>query len=290
MTTLELWLQSILIGLALGCIYALLATGLSMAYSVTRQLHLTHGDFLTIALYLLLALASYLGIDPYLGVLIIAPVMIFLGLLVFRCVVQPLLKSSVLLTFQVYLGLIFIIENVLLIFYKSTPRAIPSFIALSRLDMAQNLHLPTYYLVAIAGSLVIAGISYWMLQKTDLGRGIRAVAYDPEAASLMGVKVARIRMFVFALAFVLIAASASLVAPWWRVAPSGGLDFTLFATVVLVVGGMGNFMGALLAGLLFGVMQSVGYTIFSSTLADIVPFSALLLMLLIRPQGILRPI
>lgn len=277
-----------MIGFATGCIYALLASGLTLAYAVSRQLHLTHGDFLAISIFIVFVLVTSFGIDPYLGLLVTAPVLFVCGLLMFRVVVKPLLKSSVFLTFQVYLGLILVIENVLLNIFKSTPRAVPSFISMSKVQFTDNLALPTPYLVAVVVSLLVAGSFYWMLRSTDFGRGIRAVAYDAEVAGLMGVKVTRVRMVVFGLAFVLIALAGSLVAPWWRISPYGGLDFTLFATIVLVAGGMGNFVGAILAGLIFGVMQSIGGLLLGSTMGMAIPYAALLAVLILRPQGILR--
>ncbi|MFA4911907.1 MAG: branched-chain amino acid ABC transporter permease, partial [Desulfobacteria bacterium] len=128
----------------------------------------------------------------------------------------------------------------------------------------------------------------WMLRSTDFGRAVRAVSEDAEAASLMGIKVPRLRMVVFGLAFVFIGISASLVAPWWNVSPQKGLDFTLFALIIVIIGGMGNFAGALIAGFIIGVLRAVSGLLFGPALALIIPYAVLLIIFIIRPQGLMK--
>lgn len=288
MYSLDIWCQSILMGLAIGGIYALVASGLTMAYAVTRQLHLTHGDFLAIALYMSVLLSGSLAIDPYISFFITAPIFFGIGILVYLFVIRPLQGAGTLLTFQVFLGLVLILENTLLVIFKSDPRLPNSFIALNLVHFTDSIMLGLPQAIALIASTVIGLGCFWMLRSTDFGRAIRAVSEDAEAASLMGIKVPRLRMVVFGLAFVLIGISASLVAPWWNISPHKGLDFTLFALIIVIIGGMGNFAGALIAGFIIGVLRAVSGLLFGPALALIIPYAVLLIILIMRPQGLMK--
>ncbi|MDY7019484.1 MAG: branched-chain amino acid ABC transporter permease [Chloroflexota bacterium] len=283
----ELWSQALLIGLARGGIYALLASGLTLAYAVTKQLHLTHGNFVCVALYLCIVLAGSLALDPYISVLITAPVLFGIGILIYRYILCRVMDSGILVSFQIFLGLIFVIENLLLGLFTATPRLIPSFIVLHRVTLG-HLVLGLPHLIAFIAALVIGLGFYWMLRSTDFGRAIRAVSEDMETASLMGIRVRRVQMMVWALAFVLIAVSASLVAPWWEVSPFIGLDLTLFALIILVIGGMGNFVGALVAGFAMGLIESIAGLTIGGTMAAALPYIIFIFFLFFRPQGLFR--
>ncbi|MDY7032962.1 MAG: branched-chain amino acid ABC transporter permease, partial [Thermodesulfobacteriota bacterium] len=219
---------------------------------------------------------------------IIAPILFGAGLLVYILVIRPLHGAGTLLTFQVFLGLVLIIENTLLVIFKSDPHFTGSFIALHLVHFTDSIMLGLPQVIALIASTVIGLGCFFMLRSTDFGRAIRAVSEDPEAASLMGINVSRLRMIVFGLAFVLIGVSASLVAPWWNVSPQKGLDFTLFALIIVIVGGMGNFAGALIAGFIIGAVRAVSGLLFGPALALIIPYAVLLIILIIRPQGLMR--
>jgi branched-chain amino acid transport system permease protein len=284
----EVWAQCLIGGLAMGGVYALLGSGLTLAYSITRVVHISHGDFLAIALYLCVVLQGKLGFDPYLSVCITAPVLFFLGLFIFRLVIKPLLFAEVVLAFQVFLGLVYIIENTLLIIFKADPRICNSFIILKKINLTSSLLIDMAQFIALIASLVIGIGFYFIIKRTDFGRAIRAIAEDPEAASLMGIRVEKIRMIVYGLAFMLIALAGSLVAPWWSAEPYRGLDFTLFTVMVMTIGGMGNFVGALLVGLLLGIARAFSGLLWGPTMAMTIPYAVLLIVLIVRPQGLLR--
>mgnify|MGYP001031330838 CR=1 FL=1 len=197
------------------------------------------------------------------------------------------MDSGILVSFQIFLGLIFVIENLLLGFFTATPHLIPSFIVLRRVSLG-HLVLGLPHLIAFIAALVIGLGFYWMLRSTDFGRAIRAVSEDMETASLMGIKVRKVQMMVWALAFVLIAVAASLVAPWWEVSPFIGLDLTLFALIILVIGGMGNFVGALVAGFAMGLIESIAGLTIGGTMAAALPYIIFIFFLFFRPQGLFR--
>jgi len=284
---LEIWPQALLVGLARGGIYSLLATGITLAYAVSRQVHLTHGSFMTIALYICVFLSKSFGLEPYISVFITAPLFFGTGIFLYRYILKRMITASVILSFQIFLGLIIIMENLLLIICTATPTHVPTALAAKRVSVGHmTLGLPQ--LIAFITAILLGIGLYIILQKTDFGRAVKAVSEDSEAASIMGIKVERIRMWVWGLAFVLIATAASLVAPWSEIEPSLGLDFTFFAVIILVIGGMGNFLGALFAGFAMGLLEAVSGLLFGGMTSSMVPYIVFIFILFLRPQGIFR--
>lgn len=140
--------------------------------------------------------------------------------------------------------------------------------------------------IAALVAAVAAGALYWLLQRTDLGRSIRAVAQDPDAAALMGIDVARTNLVAFGLATATLGVAASVMSPFYYVSPTVGLLLGLFAFVVVVLGGLGNIVGAVLGGLIIGLVESVGSAMMPGSLARVVTFGLFVLMVLLRPQGL----
>jgi branched-chain amino acid transport system permease protein len=284
---LEIWPQALLVGLARGGIYSLLATGITLAYAVSRQIHLTHGSFLAVALYICVFLSRSLGLEPYISVLITAPLFFCMGILLYRFILKRMIAAHIILSFQIFLGLIIIMENLLLIIFTATPTHVPTALVAKRVSMG-NMTLGLPQLIAFITATVLGIGLYVILQSTDFGRAVKAVSEDSEAATIMGIKVEKVRMWVWGLVFVLIAAAASLVAPWTEIEPSLGLDFTFFAIIILVIGGMGNFLGALIAGFAMGLLEAVSGLLFGGMTSSMVPYVAFIIILFMRPQGIFR--
>ena len=283
------FLQILIYGLAIGGIYAMTASGLTLIYAVTRQLHLTHGVFLTVALYLLWVCNSSFGWDPYMTVLLLIPLFFLLGLAVYLVFLKPFIKYPSILSFQIFLGLIWIIESVLLLSFETTPRLSQSSISSVVISLPGNLLLGLPQIIALAMALLSTGIFYVVLKTTDFGRAVRAVAFNPEVASVMGINVNLVQGMVCGIGFILIALAATLISPWMSVTPMGGLEFVLFSLIIMVLGGMGNFMGALVAGIVLGVARSLGMLILGSALAAAVPYVLLVIILIFRPQGMFKP-
>jgi branched-chain amino acid transport system permease protein len=286
MSGLVIFSQAAIQGVMMGSVYFLIASGLTMIFSVTRLLNFAHGDFMVVGMYSCLALFLALKLDPYVSIFLITPLMFGLGLLIYRFLIRPVLRAHILMVIQLTLGLVFILEGGLMLIFKADFKTVPTFLTASKLYLGPFI-MGTPLLVAFLTSSFIAGFLFWVLKTTDFGRAIRAIAQSPDAAALMGINVGRIQMQVFGLGFLLLGIAGPMVIPLLTMMPFMGLHLTLFAFIILVLGGMGNFLGALLGGLILGVAEGLGYLYLGAGFAPAVPYSIFVLVLLFKPMGLL---
>ncbi len=280
---------SLLNGLTTGAVYALIALGLTLIYGVLHIINFAHGAALMLALYAVYFLKSQLGIDPYLALPLVVPGMFVFGYAVQRLVINRASHGKDENILLVTLGLSIIMENLALIFFKSDTRTIDTAYTLATVPInvgfAQAMiALPK--LVAFAGALVVSGMLFWLVGKTDLGRAIRAVSREKHGAKLMGINVDHIYALTFGIGLACVGAAACFLLPAYYVNPQVGSGFVLVAFTVVVLGGMGSFVGALVGGLLLGVVESLGGLYFGDSLGQIGIFVIFIAVLLFRPQGL----
>ncbi|MGE4281620.1 MAG: branched-chain amino acid ABC transporter permease, partial [Magnetospirillum sp.] len=222
------------------------------------------------------------------SVFITFPVMVAFGALVYRFLIRPLVGSHVLMVIQLTLGLTFIVQNGLLMTFGGMSHRVPSKIEADLILLGDSVVLRSALAVAFAVSVALAGLLYFVLTRTDTGRSIRAVHQNAKAAALMGISVDRVRTLTFALGVGLLAIAAVLLTPGTPLHPSQGLRYTVISLMVMVLGGMTNFAGILLGGLLFGIAEAFGTVYVSGTSGMIVPYAMFILVLLLRPEGLLK--
>jgi branched-chain amino acid transport system permease protein len=277
--------QVLVLGLVFGGLYALIASGLTLGYAVTRHINVAHGDFLALGMYLLLSIYSAWKIDPYVSFFIVAPLLFGLGLLIFKFFLGPIVQAAPIVIFQLFIGMGFIIQNGLNIVYSGNSQNVPSVVAMSKLHLG-DVVVRTPDTIALVASLVVCVGLYWWLQSTEFGRVVRAVAQRPDVAPLMGINIRSVQSKVFALSFLLLGIAASLAAPILVLRPSMGLEISLYALIILILGGMGNFVGTLVGAFIIGVASSVSQFVWGNALSAAVPFAIFVVILLLRPQGI----
>lgn len=275
---------SVLNGLTTGAIYALVALGLTLIYGVLHIINFAHGASLMVALYAVYMLARA-GIDPYLALPLVVT-----GMFVFGYVLQRLIinKSShgrdenILL---VTLGLSIVLENLALLLFTSDTRTIETPYTLATVAIGPAL-ISHPKLVAFAGSLLSCALLYLVVARSRLGRAIRAVSKEKQGARLMGIDVDHIYAVSFGIGLAAVGAAACFLLPAYYVNPQVGTGFVLVAFTIVVLGGMGSFVGALLGGLLIGVVESLGGLYLGESLGQIGIFVIFIGVLLFRPQGL----
>lgn len=282
----QILLQTAISGLLFGSIYGLIAFGLTLVFALTRLLNFSHGSFMLLAMYVSLVLHNVFRLDPYASILIDVPLLFGIGLLLFRWLFARMMESHLIMVVQLTLGLVFIVESLLQMTFTADPLTVPTAISSSKIYLG-GIIVRTPLLVAFAVAAVLSGALYWMLHRTDFGRFIRASAQDPVAAALMGINVGRVRVLAFALAIGLLGVTGPLAIPMWVLEPSIGLELTLFAFIVIVLGGLGSFLGAFAGGLLVGVAEAFGHLLLPGTLAPIVPYALFVIVLLFKPDGLM---
>ena len=281
-------LSALLNGLTTGAVYALIALGLTLIYGVLHIINFAHGASLMMALYGVYALKERWGIDPYVALPLMVPAMFVLGYAMQRMVINRASHGKDENILLVTLGLSIVMENMALLFFKSDTRTIDTAYTLTTVAIGPEsaqvmVSLPK--LVAFAGALVVSALLIVILQRTDLGRAIRAVAKEKQGARLMGIDVEHVYAMCFGLGLACLGAAACFLLPAYYVNPQVGNGFVLVAFTVVVLGGMGSFAGALLGGLLIGVVESFGGLFLGESLGQVGIFVIFIGVLLLRPEG-----
>lgn len=285
MLSLDVLFASVLNGLTTGAVYALVALGLTLIYGVLHIVNFAHGAALMVALYAVYLLKTHLGIDPYLALPIVVPGMFAFGYLLQRLVINRASHGKDENILLVTLGVSIVLENLALMFFKSDTRSIETSYTLSTVAIGPALiALPK--LVAFAGALAASAVLLWIVSRTDLGRAIRAVAKEKQGARLMGIDVDHVYAMSFGIGLGCVGAAACFLLPAYYVNPQVGAGFVLVAFTIVVLGGMGSFAGALLGGLLIGVVESLGGLFLGESLGQIGIFVIFIAVLLLRPQGL----
>ncbi len=282
-------LSALLNGLTTGAVYALIALGLTLIYGVLHIINFAHGASLMMALYGVYALKERWGIDPYVALPVMVPAMFVLGYVMQRVVINRASHGKDENILLVTLGLSIVMENLALLFFKSDTRTIDTAYTLTTVAIGPEsaqvmVSLPK--LVAFAGALMVSALLILILQRTDLGRAIRAVAKEKQGARLMGIDVEHVYAMCFGLGLACLGAAACFLLPAYYVNPQVGNGFVLVAFTVVVLGGMGSFAGALLGGLLIGVVESFGGLFLGESLGQVGIFVIFIGVLLLRPEGL----
>lgn len=278
--------QTIVSGLLLGGIFALVAVGLTLIFGVMKILNFAHGDFLMLGMYFAFFLSVMFGIDPYISALAALPVFFGLGWLVQSWLIRPVLKAPESIQILLTVGLSLLLQNLALFLFS------PDFQSL-RVPYGSNtltiLGVSISYVRTFACTVAVcASIGlYLFLGWTDVGKALRACAEERLGAMAVGINVDRMYNIAFGLGIACVGLAGILMTPFFYIAPQVGLPFTLTAFVVAVLGGLGSLPGALIGGLIVGLIESMGEIILPSpSMKQMATFTVFLLILLLRPQGL----
>jgi branched-chain amino acid transport system permease protein len=281
----SLLLPSIVNGLTTGAIYALVALGLTLIYGVLHIINFAHGSLLMLALYAAFFAKTLLGLDPYAALPLLLLGFFALGYALQRWVIDWASHGRDQNILLVTLGLALVIDNLALFFWTSTTRTIDVPYAFEVVDLGVAL-VPLPRAIAFVAALVLAGLLWALVGWTDLGKAIRAVAREKEGARLVGIRVEHIYAMSFGIGTACVAAAACLLLPTFYVTPQVGYAFVLVAFTTVVLGGMGSFLGALVGGLLLGVVEALCGLFLGESLGQIGIFALFILVLLLRPTGL----
>jgi branched-chain amino acid transport system permease protein len=276
---------SVLNGLTTGAVYALVALGLTLIYGVLHIINFAHGAALMMALYGVYFLKQAFGIDPYLALPVMVVVMFVAGYALQRGIINRASHGKDENILLVTLGLSIVLENIALLAFKSDTRTIDTSYSLATVAIGPAM-IAVPKIVAFFGALVTSGVLLWIVKRTDLGRAIRAVAKEKQGARLVGIDVDHVYAMSFGIGLACLGAAACFLLPAYYVNPQVGGGFVLVAFTIVVLGGMGSFAGALVGGLLIGVVESLGGLWFGESLGQIGIFLLFIGVLLFRPQGL----
>lgn len=278
-------IPSVLNGLTTGGLYALVALGLTLIYGVLHIINFAHGALLMLGLYAVYFLNVQFGIDPYVALLIVPPGMFALGYGLQRGIIGRASHGRDENILLVTLGLSIIIENLSLFFFRSDTRTVDTPYSFDVVEIF-GAFLPYPKVVAFIGALVTAALLWLLMSRTDLGRAIRALAKERKGAQLVGINADHVFAMSFGLGVACLGVAACLLLPSYYVNPQVGGGFVLIAFTIVVLGGMGSFVGALIGGLIIGVVEALGGLFLGESLGQIGIFLIFILVLIFRPTGL----
>ncbi|MEI7784398.1 MAG: branched-chain amino acid ABC transporter permease [Betaproteobacteria bacterium] len=272
-------------GLLMGGIYTLVASGLTLIYGVLHIINFAHGSMLMLAMFGVYYLLTKLGIDPYLSLLITIPGMYLLGYLLYRFMIGRLSYGKDENILLITLGLSILIENLALMFFKGDSRTVSMSYSDKMFEVGPLLvGMPK--LISFVAAMVMCGLLGLFITRTDIGRSIRAVAKERAGARLVGIDVEKVFAISFGVGLATLGAAASLLMPIFYVSPTTGHVFVMVAFTVVVLGGMGSFLGAVVGGLIVGMTESFGGLFLGESLGQIGISLIFILILLFRPSGL----
>jgi branched-chain amino acid transport system permease protein len=282
----SIFMQSLISGILIGGVYALIGIGLTIIFGVMRVINFAHGDILMIGMYGTYYLFTLFNIDPFVSIVITIPLMFLYGAFLQKFFINRILGSlpqnQILLT----IGMGLIMSNTVMMAFTSDYKILSTSYSSSSFNIL-GISISSPLLISFAITVVITAALYWFLKKTDTGQAIRATAQDREAAQLMGINVKRMSIIAFGLGASLAGTAGALISPTYYIFPQVGSTFTLKAFVITVLGGMGSIVGATLGGVLIGVAESIGGVYFGSGWKEVVVFVLFLLVLLFKPSGLM---
>lgn len=286
------FLQTLASGILVGGLYGLFSSGLTLIFGITRVINFAHGDFVTIGMFGAVLLFTATGLSPLLGIFPVAIVSLLLGVVVYKVIVQRTLSikgisavdaqhAQLVLTLAVSI----LISNGLLMAFGPSPRSVQG--VLADVYNVFGVFIAQARLVSFGIALIAFLILYYALMRTTYGKAIRATVDDRDMASMVGIDPNRVYAVSFAVGIMLTGIAGCVLATYYPVTPTTGASFLIIAFVTVVMGGLGNVVGAFLAGLLVGVIQQMTAVYVAVDMQDVGLFLAFVLVLVFRPQGIL---
>jgi len=273
-------------GLMIGGIYSLMTVGLTLIFGVMNVVNFAHGELLMVGMYITYWLFALWGIDPFLSMFLCIGILFIFGAAIQHLIITPIRdEEREIGSLLVTLGLGIFLQNAALFLWKADFRSVVPTYGTEIIEVGL-LNIPLPRLIAFLIALALTVLLFIFLKKSYLGKSIRATSFDRETAMLMGINIHRIDLLTFGIGAGCVGAAAAITTPSYFVFPSVGTMFGLTCFVAVVLGGLGNFVGAFLGGLIVGLAESVGVMYVSTQAKYLVTFVVFIVALLIRPSGL----
>ncbi len=278
-------LQAIVSGILIGGVYSLVAVGLTLIFGVMKIINFAHGSFMMLGMFTTYWGYVLLGIDPYLSLLLSIPLLFVLGLLIEHFLIAQVLNAPEYNQLLLTLGISLFIENFALFLWSPNYRIL-EVQYVKKAAMVGTLMISLPKVIAFLFAIGLTALLYYFLKSTDMGKAIRAASEEKEGAQTVGINLRRIYYLAFGIGTACVGAAGTLTAPFFYVNPHVGGIFVITAFVVVVLGGMGNFIGALIGGLIVGLVESVGAAFVPGQIKQFLIYFIFILVLLFKPQGL----
>ena len=280
-------IQTLISGLSLGSIYALIALGYTMVYGIAKMLNFAHGDIIMVGAYAVITAVFTMGLPPFIAILISIALCALLGIVIEFLAYRPLRQAQPLAVLITAIGVSYLLQNLALLIYGSEQKAFPTIVALPTVHIG-GVYIDGITLATLVVTAVIMVALSLFINKTRMGKAMRAVSEDKEAAELMGIRVNRPITVTFAIGSALAGVAAIFYgAAYTYIRPTTGAMPGIKAFTAAVFGGIGSIPGAMLGGILLGVIEQLSKTYISTLWADAIVFGVLVVVLVVKPTGLL---
>ena len=283
------FLSYLLNGISLGSVYAIIALGYSMVYGIAKMLNFAHGDVIMIGAYMSFCAVQYWNLPPIMAILVAIVVCTALGILIERMAYKPLRQATSLSVLITAIGVSWLLQNIALLIWGANPKSYQSLVNFGSLTLFDGqLHITSETFITIAANIIIMIALTLFTGKTKMGKAMRAVSEDKGAAELMGINVNATISMTFAIGSGLAAIAGVLLCSAYPVLmPTTGSMPGIKAFTAAVFGGIGSIPGALVGGILLGLIEILGKAYVSTELGDALVFAVLIIVLLVKPTGLL---
>ena len=280
-------LQSLLDGIMLGGIYGVISVGLSLVFGVLGIVNFAQAQFLMLGMYVAWVLWDAAGIDPILGIPLTGAAVFIFGYVIEKLLLQRILRAPPVAQIFLTVGLMILLENGVLLIFGSSFRSVT--VPYQQMGFhIFSLFVSAPYLLAFTAACVVCGGLWLFLSRSGFGKAIRATSQDSNAATLCGIDVKHVYALAFAVGVALTGIGGAVILPYITASPTVGGQFSILMFTVVVLGGLGNVAGALLGGLIVGIIQSVSSMILPVQLQNLVLFIVFIAILAFKPEGLLK--
>ena len=284
-------LEGTINGILMGSIYGLTALGLTVIFGVLKVINFAHGSLIMVSMYVAYWAIIFTGVHPYIALIIVVPVMYFFGYYLQAIIIKPIFKAEKdirepITVIIVTTGVWYILDNLTLLIFGPQYRSIQNNPLRGKMLEFGDMLISVPKLWGFVTAVITAFAIYWFLQKTRTGRAIRATSLDREAASLMGINQFKIYNIAFGIGTAVVGISAVTLVPFYNIFPSVGVLFDIKGFIIVVLGGLGSIGGAILGGIIIGLIESIAPMFMTATWAEAIVYGLFLVVLFVKPSGL----
>lgn len=284
-------LEGTINGILMGSIYGLTALGLTVIFGVLKVINFAHGSLIMVSMYVAYWAIIFTGVHPYIALIIVVPVMYFFGYYLQDIIIKPIFKAEKdirepITVIIVTTGVWYILDNLTLLIFGPQYRNIQNNPLRGKMLEIGDMLISVPKLWGFITAVLTASAIYWFLQKTRTGRAIRATSLDREAASLMGINQFKIYNIAFGIGTAIVGISAVTLVPFYNIFPTVGVLFDIKGFIIVVLGGLGSIGGAILGGIIIGLIESIAPMFMTATWAEAIVYGLFLVVLFVKPSGL----
>ncbi len=284
-------LEDAINGILMGSIYGLTALGLTIIFGVLKVINFAHGSLLMVGMYVALWVVSFSGLHPYLALIVVVPVMYLFGYCLQDVIIKPIFKAEKdvrepITVIVVTTGIWYILDNLTLLIFGPQYRNLPDNPLKGKMLEIGDMMISVPKLWGFIAAVSTAAAVYWYFQKTRTGRAIRATSLDREAASLMGINQYKIYNVAFGIGTATAGIAAVTLVPFYNIFPTVGVLFDIKGFIIVVLGGLGSMGGAILGGIIIGMIESIAPQFMTATWTEAIVYGLFLVVLFVKPSGL----